>query len=172
MVAQALTKFFFRRGAFPGPAETEGIHQCEQVVERRIAPGRVRHAGIKGLHGRTLHLSIGVGPDRGDLLRSAEWSGQNRRRPSGRESAGDFAEPRRKSVRHAVDQKIPQHFAPDFLGFGIKQPRFAQPSHCGMDFRGAHAEFISQVCITGSRGDGQRGKRSAGDLVGVGAERW
>ena len=121
MEVQATADFLFGEGAFARPSDSKGVNQSEQVVESRIAPGGVGHAAIEGLDGGALHLSIRIRPDGRHLLRCADIARQDGGGPCGRHSAGDFLGAGGKGVRHAMDEKVAERFAPDFPRLGIDQ---------------------------------------------------
>ncbi len=151
MIEQALAEFVFRHRTFPRPAEAEGVNQGEQIVKRRVATDRMRHTGVERLHGSALHLAVGIGPYRRNLLPGADFSDQGGGCPCGRQSAGYFSGTGWKDIGHAMNQKITQSFTPDFLGLGIEQPRFAQPTHGGMGLRSTYTEVGREFRIAWPR---------------------
>ena len=44
-------------------------------------------------------------------------------------------------------QKVSEGFASDVSGPRLDQPRLDEPTHCGMNFRGAHPESLVQFGI-------------------------
>jgi hypothetical protein len=139
--------FLFGEGAFSGPADTESVHQGEQIVQRRVNASRPWHAAIERLNRFAPDLSFRVRPDGLDLIGRIEFMRHNGRGPGRRHSTSNGSDTGRKCMGYAIHEKFAESVTPNVLCIRNDQVRFDEPTYGGMYFRRAHSKGFAQVRV-------------------------
>jgi len=68
MGAQMLGEFAFSQSPLASPADANGVHEREQIVESAVSTRGARHTGIKRLNCSPLNAALGIRPNGRNLF--------------------------------------------------------------------------------------------------------
>ena len=120
LVIQSPFEFLFREFPLPGPTDPKDVDQCQKIVECGIVFRSDRNAAVERFDGGPLSGAVGIRPDGYRRIVAGYLPCHRRRGPSGWDSAGEFAELRRKGIRHSGNQKLLQCFPTRTAGLWVQ----------------------------------------------------